>query len=738
MKTSLRKTLIYLSSDYADYARSVVEAVHAVADAAGYGLVCVAGRDLETAGDSRTERAVCNGIYRLIKRVGVAGIICDAGMLGHQAGAGAVIRFLEDCRLPCVSLGLDVPGMPSVVADDIPGMTGLMEHLLGEPDRRRFAFVRGVPQDMYSLERERIFRQSLVSHGRRVDEALFVAGNYDADEAYAAVARLLDAHRDIDAIVAANDTMALSAARAAVAAGLAIPGDLVVTGFDDVPDATRLSPALTTVRQPMVRMAELGIARLLEMISDPAASGGPFAGAPSPPSLVSSELVVRGSSAGMPTRLDQLVALDAAGLLARLRDGMEGLRAPVEVDLGDVASCLARAIADGSVALARSLRSKARGVNACNAHWWSNLCHQIETLAALLPTALIASRYPLILAALVPVRERIWAVGMEREFEARRLERLRSRLQLRIGSSSGLTEILAAIDVWLQTYRPRRFFIVQYDRPGPEPDTTGRLICASVDGRRLDGPVLPLCTAVILPDAHRAELETGLLVMSPIYAGTDHFGYLLIDPRLLDLSQLDSVAHSIGNALRSRFLFRELERQATRLQQANDELSALANRDGLTGLPNRLSFEGRLRDACENGAPFAVCFLDLDGFKPVNDRLGHDVGDELLCLVAARLERVVAFTMGEAGFLARLGGDEFTLLLLAEEPGPAVHRLAAAVLGAFSEPFPLGAGAIRISASIGGAIFPEHGADTSALLRQADSAMYAAKAAGKNGFVLCD
>jgi len=731
----LHRTVIYLSSDYADYTRSIVEQVRVAANAAGYGLVCVTGRELEAEGGESTERAVCNGVYRLIKRVDAAGILCESGMLGHQAGPAAVIRFLEDCRLPCVSLGLDVPGMPSVVADDVIGMTRLMEHLVADPQRRRFAFVRGVPHDMYSLQREHVFRQTLLRHGRRVDEALLVTGHYDPYRSYSVVASLLREHAGIDVIVAANDAMALSAARAAVAAGLAIPDDIAITGFDDVPDATRLSPALTTVRQPLAEIAELGIVKLLERIGDGPPRHGTASAVPRL-SVVASELVVRGSSTDAATRGGELVAFDAPGLGRLLVHGMDGLKAPAGADMGAVVRALAATIADGSAVLADLVRPLAQRVEVADAHWWSNLCHQVEALGTRLPPALVEARLPLIVAALVPVRERGWAVEMEREFKARRLERMRSRMQLQIGSSAGLTDILATIDVWLRAYRPRRFFLVQYDRPGPVPDGSGRLIRALVDGGTRPGAAPALSTATILPDEYRAELEHGSLVMNPIYAGAEHFGYLLIDPHELDLSELDSAAHSIGNALRSRFLFKELERQAARLQQANDELSTLANRDGLTGIANRLCFEARLREACERGARFAVCFIDLDGFKPVNDRLGHETGDELLRQVARRLERVVDVTVGESGFAARLGGDEFTLLLHSDTPEPMLRRVAATVLGALSEPFRAGADTVSISASIGGAIFPDHGADTSTLLRHADGAMYAAKAAGRNGFVL--
>ena len=238
----------------------------------------------------------------------------------------------------------------------------------------------------------------------------------------------------------------------------------------------------------------------------------------------------------------------------------------------------------------------------------------------------------------------------------------------------------------------------------------------------------------------------------PVHAGDDHYGYLLIDPTGIDLAGLDDSARSLGNAMRSQHLIESLERQALTLQGANEELSRAANRDALTGLANRHRFERHLRECCERagggtgdagdpageGARFALCFLDLDGFKLVNDTLGHEAGDALLRTVARRLEAAVESVVGTRGFIARLGGDEFTVIVrsdrLEDELGPLVD----AVLAAVCEPFGIGGRSVSVSASAGGAIFPDHGADPGEILKRADSAMYVAKTRGKNGFVLYD
>ena len=174
------------------------------------------------------------------------------------------------------------------------------------------------------------------------------------------------------------------------------------------------------------------------------------------------------------------------------------------------------------------------------------------------------------------------------------------------------------------------------------------------------------------------------------------------------------------------------------LKQAEQRLLHLAHHDALTGLPNRLQFENdlarSLQRAWRQGQQIALLFIDLDCFKLVNDTLGHAAGDELLRVVAARLRSAVR----AEDAVARLGGDEFTVVL-EEVDGAAGAALAAGkLLQAIVAPTVLQGRAVSISASIGIALFPAHGADADALLRAADAAMYRAKRQGRRHCVLAE
>ncbi len=177
---------------------------------------------------------------------------------------------------------------------------------------------------------------------------------------------------------------------------------------------------------------------------------------------------------------------------------------------------------------------------------------------------------------------------------------------------------------------------------------------------------------------------------------------------------------------------------SARLIRAELDNRELAIKDALTGLPNRISLHEKLRHMCRDlaapaangGKPFAVLSMDLDGFKLVNDRFGHAIGDVLLCKVAERLKR--AFRQDDTVF--RIGGDEFVILLQETSEIEATY-LAKRAIEKISAPFELGLGpAISIGLSIGSAFAPADGGDPDTLLTSSDHALYEAKRRGKGRY----
>lgn len=181
--------------------------------------------------------------------------------------------------------------------------------------------------------------------------------------------------------------------------------------------------------------------------------------------------------------------------------------------------------------------------------------------------------------------------------------------------------------------------------------------------------------------------------------------------------------------------YRGVGHDITEIVLARERITSLAYQDALTGLANRTSLAPALQQAVERtrrrGSKLAGLFIDLDGFKQVNDAHGHDAGDRLLAEAARRLR--ASLRSGDP--VARLGGDEFFAVLEDMHDAQSIERVAQKLLAAIREPYDIGGGRRAVvSASIGISIFPGDAADADTLMKHADTAMYGAKEAGKNAY----
>lgn len=180
--------------------------------------------------------------------------------------------------------------------------------------------------------------------------------------------------------------------------------------------------------------------------------------------------------------------------------------------------------------------------------------------------------------------------------------------------------------------------------------------------------------------------------------------------------------------------FNQMVANLQEMTASRDQIHHQANHDPLTGLPNRMLLEDRLQQALIEGRreneTVAVMFLDLDGFKGVNDLYGHDAGDELLKQVAFRL----LYCVRERDTVARLGGDEFVIIFVNVKGIHNISIIANKILRAFERSFDISGITMRVKTSIGVSLYPLHAATADELLQLADDAMYQAKRAGKNRY----
>ncbi len=318
----------------------------------------------------------------------------------------------------------------------------------------------------------------------------------------------------------------------------------------------------------------------------------------------------------------------------------------------------------------------------------------------------------------------------------------RNRILELVAQDLPLEEILGAIAQLLSLYGAEEVSVATLaDRdvpllPDESPPTT-----LVLEGQR-GGPSTHVGTPTVLAAIGRSdgEIETSFSV-SALHSFVDHFrqksfpkvpirsakgGRLLgffVMPKLglerLEEAQPDLIPRAL-----------DLAAIAIERRQANEDALHRALHDPLTGLPNRALMEGRIQQALDSARRLkesvGLLLVDLDNFKVVNDTLGHEIGDQLLQHVAARLGR----SLRQADTVARLGGDEFALVLPGIDGAGDADRVAGKVLRRLREPVDCNGIVLNPDASIGVSLFPQHGSDATSLLRRADIAMYRVKRRG--------
>lgn len=723
------------------YCQYQSESLNIIADelnAVGYGVLCITARELGMSGFDSPKHFMCSSPYLEVNQLPFDGLIALSGTFGAGATSDDISLFLNEFNFPTISLGLELPDTSSVFCNQHVGMKNMMDHLLSGKSRKNFVFVRGFKDDAHSCEREEVFKQSLFEHGIALDSIQYVDGNFNSYTTFELVSELLSDNRAIDCIVAANDVMANSAARAVKAHNLSIPHDIAVCGYDDTTAATSHSPALTTVRQPLREMTKICVQILLDAIDNaehPAGLQSPHATARVRYESVDSELIVRASTLTMADGGDRAELQNDTTLENTLEKALSGIDAPPGIGTKYVKLMLKTLHSGGNEFTAYTESLDSQSIDLYR-HWWINLCNHLDSGLNHLPD-LEPENILSVSSAIAKLRSKIWAVEKGRDSKADRLQNVQSKLQLAMSSSSTMDDILAAMSNWLNVIKPNRCFLIRYDNVGIAPALQAQVIHAFRSGGVSSNTHSAFDTKQILPQELTNELSEGLLVFAPIVAEGLLFGYLLIDPREMDQLHIDDAALSIGNAMRTLYHQNALQYQRDNLQAVSGELHQLANFDALTGLANRFQFQQHIEEITNNEATkhqfITLLHLNLDGFKMVNDSLGQNAGDVLLVTVANRIRDCIESMDGCTGFVSRLGGDEFTVLFSCDKEPHNSELLAMNILKRIETSMQLNGQTIEISASIGCASYPGDANDAEQLVKYADVAMYHAKKRGNTG-----
>jgi diguanylate cyclase (GGDEF)-like protein len=587
-------------------------------------------------------------------------------------------------HIPCVVVGCDVPGWPSVTINGYVGFKKLVAHLISVHGHRRIAMIEGPASNTDAQERLAAYLDALTEASIVADPQLRVSGFYNAPSGASGMEELLSRSIKFDALVCANDDMALGALAVAANHGLNVPEDLALGGFDDIRSFSNIGPSLTSVNQDIPGHVQAALGLLLDRIARRPVSSKV---------RLDSLLVLRHSCGCRRTvpHLNQNPGVAAVAGASLATDALvSALVAGMDVPSGLRLGLEARVIALRDALLAPDNGRQFEAALTQLYKAW----HQHHADTAHLHHLLIEVQThllgPLSARDMADVSTRLQR-GQILLADATELllnaahsttkgnpRNLHLQFKPRV-TSDDMTSLLAGLAEGLVHLEIGTCFVALYARPlsldtvrSEGLPSSSRLVFAMDDGvvhPEWCGEDFSTCELLPPVAARLSRPANKPLQVMPMFHLNEHFGFIVLERQLHDRFPYEELRHEITASLHHCLLVqelaaaRELMRQdLDRANNANDLLSHIAMRDALTGLLNRRGFlqlaETVMHTARLTGQTMSLIFADMDGLKLINDTLGHEEGDHAIRQAAQVLQQ--AFRQED--IVARIGGDEFVAL----------------------------------------------------------------------------
>ncbi|PRP98588.1 substrate-binding and GGDEF domain-containing protein [Enhygromyxa salina] len=676
-------------------------------------------------------------IYDLISAQSVDALLIASHVIGHHSTLTEVQDFVDRYTpLPRISLGVELEGIPSLLTDNEAGMHTMVNHLLTAHGHRNIAFVTGPKASQEADARYQGYSRALREAGIAEDPRLLVHGDFLRESGERAVHTLFEARglqkTEVDAIVCADDAMALGALTALLARGLRVPRDIALTGFDDI-EFGRYAPApLTTVRQPIVQQVRHGVRLLASALNGEA---------PEPVSVTFQSEFVQRRSCGCTVRecdsTPSWSAVDerrdfALALRSRWDDVTRDLQIAAHGALELVTQAWETRLLNGLLSqlsgetpeaffeavedILNALLQQRGEVGACQ-----------DVLVALRRHAMRCASTPDDRARLGDLLQEALLMASDTSAISqaqRRAEALATRRVLGDATTALLVAPdLATLSEIAANHLPqlgiKSAVIALFTEPNRLTEELDAVLVFNERGR----------TSLSGQFESRALAPAGFLdgrsvIAEPLGFRGERLGIGLFEYGSYDSILVGELRQAISSSVKGALLARALE-------EAKRKVEALAVTDPLTGLYNRRHLSVRLREeyarANRHQRPLSVIMVDLDGFKQINDEYGHDEGDKVLKRVAG----ILGGKVRAVDTVARFGGDEFVIVLseaskeIAEKVGQRILDKMEGDLDAH--------GVVSASLGIATNTFGDNPTtDEEQLIRQADHAMFSAKRSGKN------
>ncbi|WP_437930201.1 SpoIIE family protein phosphatase [Sorangium sp. So ce291] len=665
--TKKRRTIALLM-DYmrGEYQSAVRIGVERAAEAHDVNLVFAVGEIL-TGGAS--SEAVQKSVYRLVGAEAVDAVVVASGTLCNYLGVEELQRFCRDfAPIPLCSVGLALEGVPSIVVDNGLGIEMTAGHLIDDHARRRIAYLGGSPSNGEARIRAEAYRRALATRAIPHDERLVAFGHFTIDTGRRAMREILDRRVDFDAVVAANDNMALGAIEQLKASGRDVPKDVLVCGFDDVGVARYTKPSLTTVRQPIKRLGALAVETVLRMLD----------GEDVPALNLQQIELTRRESCGcafQPIVVRSLAAPPPRGAPPSLGGQRDELERALEQAVGIPAAAFGGWTTELLSALEEELEGReGRFLEALErlldmAMLDGVFLDLFQSVITLLRARLRGPTADPAAAATNEALERLWHACRVLVGSASVRAEGRQRLQVEVASVSLswsgrwfstclsmplVKRMLAAEMPRLQLTRAAISLYEDAQR------TTLRTLFLMEEGREVEPPSASFPVRQLAPPGFLSAGERTSVVVMPLMLGdTEHFGVVALDSGVHEVVY-DALRLQLGSAVKTVALHREVVRQVElreRLEQERGrEESVVAARIQTTLVPERpeqLEVEGleicaAMRPATEVGGDYYdVIPTPEGGWLGIGDVAGHGLAAGLVMLMIQSM--VSALTSKDPG-----------------------------------------------------------------------------------------
>ncbi|GGJ46797.1 EAL domain-containing protein [Deinococcus roseus] len=700
---TIRRSVAVLLDCVFEYHRELLRGIESRLNQAGVSSVVLVGRELHPT-DPTFQHA--NDVYQLLRPEDHLGVIVGAASLGHRSSDQQLQDFYQRLSgLPVVTIGRETAGCSVVQVDNRSGMTLMMQHLLSDRGFRKFVFLKGTEGNQDARDREEVFCSMLQQHGLNPAQQHMLQGEFFGPRAEEEMRKLLGVTRDFEAVVCANDEMALMVLHTLQEHGLRVPQDVVVVGFDDSPGAAYSDPPLTTVRQPLFQQGWQAADLLLDHLQ----------GSVYPQKrILNSELVIRASSRNL---TPEFSAQDPWRSMDLPADLLQGLQQAVTCKSPEL-------FLDP---FQRHLQDHPSGYEDTQA---LKLLSRLEAhLAADLPAKNLSMLRSVVFQTRnMLVRREHFRTARAALTPGRNPSHLH-RLELSLISQTEWGSLRGDLERYLQWYHMQGIAVALYPQPGPQVDDQLRVFFTTQHENQGNASSL-----------WEHLLKVPHLLVLPLFVRDTHLGLLLADSlqaQQVDIEHLQyllssGLHHIHFNQQQQKYtleLRENMDRSASEVAELSQQMEYLAVHDEVTGLANKTLFQAHLEQVIHHPQAqhdYAVLFLDVDRFKKINDTYGHRTGDLFLKTLAEKLQGILR----PYDTVARFGGDEFAVLLSNVSQSHTISEVVLRLQRELGQPFEVCGHHIQTTVSVGVVTGDPRYTQVEDLLRDADIAMYEAKKKG--------